>query len=258
MAAQCKTTGTGRRVGRRYALAAVLAVAALLAAPVLGDASGGYSGTCGPTGGARLGDFSVACLTGVTQIADEAEFNNAELYSAYWPSDGHINESLWAFTGSPCAAGGGVEVGLTYGGYNDQAEYGFYYGWTVGGHYYGHFVSSQSENGSENVYALIWDGGGQYSIYIDGVIQYSPVGLSNGTCQGMVGLESTSAPSYSTSAATFNDTPLYWENPSGGWSSNFFSSYYVAYPCGLYGNTAPYCFNGAEYSSSYWANNQGT
>ena len=248
-------------VGRRFALSGVLAVAVLLAMPVLGEATGGHSGTCGPVGGAQVGYFSVGCRAGVTQISDEAEFQNAGLYTAYWASGDHINESVWAFSGSPC--GDSVEVGLTY-GFEGGAYYGWYYADTTGAGQYAHFIGSQYADGSDHIYTIAYDGasgsGGEYSVYIDGAdyANIGDIGLGYGTCQGMIGLESSTPPSSNTSANTFNDTPLYWENTSGGWSSSFISTYYVPYPCGLYGNrSGPACFNGAEYSSSYWANNQG-
>jgi hypothetical protein len=237
-----------------------LAVAALVALPMLCGASGGNSGSCDPGGGAQTGYFSVACVTGGTQTADEVRFNNAGLYNDHWSSGDHINESLWAFSGSSCQDS--VEVGLTY-GFGGGAYFGWYYADTTSSGQYARFISNQASDASEHSYALVYDGqsanGGEYSVYIDGAdyANLGNIGLGNGTCQSMVGLEETTAPDSGYFADTFNDTPIYSRDNSGNWSRDWGSySWYISDPCGTFGNTPPACFYGASYSSSSWSNSK--
>lgn len=223
--------------------------------PVQVEATGGALGdpNC-PHGGNYL---AAVCFYGNTQIYDATRFNNEYLYAApNIPSGGHINNTIWAYSGSPCTSW--VEVGLTE-GYHKLSWYGVYDAANVGGIYSDAFQSFQSVDGSNHLYALIYNGSGMYTIQYDSTVLNVLSGLGNGTCIAEAGLEEAKnhPPDNTYHADTFDDTPLAWTDTNGGyhpqWSTGQF---WVDYLCGWNGNVTPNCLEGVQYSNTHWAANK--
>jgi hypothetical protein len=196
------------------------------------------------------------CLinTSTPQVGIQVTFNNANLYDYYANINlSHINQSLWAYSGSPCAEW--VEAGVTWGFigtagcfyYNgEQNNTGNFEAWNNGG---------APENGSSHTWDVYYLGSGYFEIERDGVVINTDGGLGYGACESITGLEISAMVGAEASSGTFNVSPMWWLDTNGTWHEGWTPyATFNSYPCGA-GYSPPNCFNGALYSTNYWADN---
>jgi hypothetical protein len=167
----------------------------------------------------------------------------------------HINHSIWAFSGSPCASW--VEIGLTQ-GFQTQIAYTWYYAYQdLAGHYKATKFNSTSPNGSNHAYHLVFDGGSEYAFWLDGIRLSTITNMGVGTCVSAGGLEVSGIADPNYHSDTFNLNPLKWQDTSynyhTGWDQ---SQYWIDQPCGQYPWTPGYCENAQFPTSSFWADNK--
>lgn len=198
---------------------------------------------------------SSACLDGVVQRSDSVQFHNNTMRanSGALAAGYHVNETIWAYSGSPC--GYWVEEGLTL-GYHGITTPTWYYAKNNSSGYADYQSNATSFNGTNHTYTLTNVTGQSYNIYRDGNLIAGFGNLGSGTCIGQTGLEISKGSAYPLSdfsTDTFDETPLTWTDTSNaghtGWNT---SQYWIDNPCG----SAPNCLNGVFYSSSHFANNK--
>ncbi len=262
-AASGSARGCVRRSPRRFWQARLAAVCLLivlgpafsvLLAPAA-EATGVGNSNC-PHGG-NFG--SSACYYGVTQYGTYTQFHNNTMYfvgsyGAYLESIGyHINNSLWAYSGSPCDEW--IEVGDVQ-GLDGTAGYFYYWTYSNANHQpIAISAGSSSNNGTNHPYELLYMGSATYSAWIDygdgrGLVKVGTAsGLGYGTCISQSGLELSGNDSNDQLVYEHSDTfyhdPLQWEGTNGVWHSGWsLSDSWIDHPCGQ-GYSTPDCLNGS-------------
>lgn len=200
---------------------------------------------------------AIACFYDATQYNDYTEFhsNTMTMNSTYEAQGYHINQSIWAYSGSPCNYW--VETGVTQ-GYHTQIVYTWYHARSSSFGYADYKSATTSPNGSNHSYELNYIGNASYNILRDGQILNGVSGLGYGTCMAAAGLEESKnvTPNSGYRADTTDPTPLRWTDTVGGihygWNVN---EWYIDYPCGQ-GQNPPNCFNGVYVNSNHWSDNK--
>lgn len=215
--------------------------------------------TC-PHGGNTI---SVACFYGYVQYGDftwfrnnTMAFTNPQLETV---GQGHINQSIWAYSGSPCDAW--IEMGLTQ-GFTNHYEYGYYAGFkNTFGYFHAQYLYTAPLNGTLHSYQLSYDtvGTTTYSAFLDGQQVFTINNLGYGTCTAEAGLEVSGGMLATAHTSTFTLTPLEWQDTNGVWHVGWNTSQeWVTKPCYLQGYAPPNCMNGLYYRSDFWADNAPT
>lgn len=166
----------------------------------------------------------------------------------------HINQSIWAYSGSPCNAW--IEEGLTQ-GYQGNIWYTWYWAYSNTSGYYQDFAAgTTTPNGTNHTYQLEFNGNGTYGAYRDSGLVGSVGGLGAGTCTAQTGQEVSQGMLPYVHSDTFNMNPLQWQSMSGTWNYGWNTSqYWIDNPCGG-GYSPPNCQNGTFYGASEWADNK--
>jgi hypothetical protein len=205
-----------------------------------------------------LNPESSACFYGVAQEGDYTEWHNNNMYytNGNYGSGGHINETIWAYSGSPCTAW--VETGLTH-GFHGSSAYEWYWAYSNTGGFYQDFpAGNTSPDGTNHAYELLYVGNGTYNVYRDFGSVGSVGGMGQGTCIALTGGEVRSGDMTVTHSDGFDNNPLQWESfGNNAWNYNWNTSqYWIDNPCGQQGYSSPNCFNGLFYSPSHYANSK--
>ncbi len=179
---------------------------------------------------------------------------------SYEEAGGHINQTLWSYSDSPCSYW--QELGLTQ-GYHGQVAYLWYWAYdTPGGGYSDFPVGYTTADSSLHSYEILYDGSGTYTAYLDFGSVGTIGGLGAGACIAQTGLEVSNGEMPVTHSDTFDMNPLQWENTSGRWNFGWSQSdYWIDNPCGQQGYSSPNCANGTfcnngVCSSNQWLNNK--
>jgi hypothetical protein len=253
----------------RRAVVLLTAAALLCGIPTEGYAARQHAIGTGDPNCPHGGNYvSTACFYGITQVQSYAEWTNVNMTaSAQWVSNGgHINHTIWAYSGDSC--NDWVEEGVTLGfkGSNILTYYYAYDTLTSGGLVI--VQSNPASFGEHQWYRLDWVGdyGGSqsYDIYRQGLkLNSIPIGgLGFGSCISAVGLEIQKDPIFpqppgiESSSDTFDATPLTWKDSGGTWHTGYVNTmYWIDYPCD---GTNLHCLNGVyeQGNSAWWKSNK--
>ncbi|MDA8311143.1 MAG: hypothetical protein M0Z46_11130 [Actinomycetota bacterium] len=220
-----------------------------------------------PVSGASLGTTtcphgknyeSTACFYGKVQYGDFTEFHNNYMHitATKWKTvTAHVNQSLWAYSTSPCTYW--MEIGLTD-GFKGNNVYTWYWAYQRSGKSGGGKLTSTTWNGTNHTYEVLYNGNRTYGTYLD----FTHVGtfvstLGYGTCKASAGLEAYKNQFGYEFATTFTLNPLQWEDTGGTWHSGWTAKmYWLDYPCSIGTNKPPYCMNGTYYGANQWSDNK--
>lgn len=175
----------------------------------------------------------------------------------------HVNNETWLYTHSDESQW--VEFGIRQGYFPGSpgscsgypCAYGrFWADFDSSGNEYRHIVSFTTPTGANHTYEIARDASNHdyWDLYLD----YNLVGQSTnqGSSTGyeiQVGLED-SLVTPDTSAATFNHSPLRYENTTGSWVDWPYLETWIDYGCNL--NPTGYCLNGDPNGTTIWLDNK--
>lgn len=246
-----------RALNMRWAVALLLSVGALVGINLISIQPSFAVGDSTCPHGAN--QESTACFYGVAQYGDFTEFHNNNMYFtnlSYEESGGHINQTLWAYSGAPCSSW--QELGLTQ-GYHGQVAYLWYWAYYnyTSNTYQDFPLGYTSPNGTLHTYEILYDGNAQYTAYLDYGAVGTIGGLGYGTCIASTGLEVSNGEMPVTHSDTFTMNPLQWEGTNGVWNFGWNAGqYWVDNPCGA-GYSPPNCANGTfNGSNNQWNDNK--
>lgn len=243
-------------------------IAALMVSFALAGASearaNALSGDC--ANGANLTD--TACQNhGATDIyyGSEAQWENRRLsilQNTYAPSYGHINNTMWLYTGMDVSGNETqwVEMGL-WNGHSPWClsctnTYTLYWGevdyW---GTFHGHAVSYPSADSSIHDYLIFRNSNGQWDVYRDsGYITTSQYQGNSVAYEAQVGLEvarpTNGDISWAHSDTFHNDMLDVYTKANGSWQYWWYQDHHNDQPCGSY--PTGQCMNGSEHGPTEW------